>query len=45
VLVATEEAIALRLSDVDIAKMQISLEDSGVYRPPDAQAQGMGVGA
>lgn len=32
VLVATDEAVALRLSDVDVAKMQIHLEDSSIYQ-------------
>lgn len=37
VLVATDEAAALRLSDVDIAKMQIHLEDSSVYQAPESE--------
>lgn len=45
VLVATEEAIALRLSDVDVAKMQISLEDSSVYQHSDTEAQKLAAGA
>ena len=32
VLVATDEAVSLRLSDADIAKMQNHLEDSSVYQ-------------
>ena len=37
VLVATEEAVALRLSDVDVAKMQINIEDSSVYQAPQTE--------